>query len=173
MLFRTPKNKIIIWVITLLVFFLTPITIYLTEKVMIESSDVQIAGASATRLLFGWSIFLLIISPLAFIFIKWSLGNYKKEISLFSFNNKRFWWSIFWSLFFGIWIYTDTVFVSRIFEEFYFPEALQIITLSLLIYLLLCLRALVIIKERNLRLDIIMSCVALIFYTALHFLLFP
>jgi hypothetical protein len=172
MLLRTPKDKTVIWSITFLVFCLTPLTIYLTEKVMIESRDFRLEGASADRMLIGWSVFLFLISPFPIIFINWSLKNYKEEISLFSFNTGRFWWSIFWSLFFGVWICAESVFTIGIFKQFYFPEAFQIITLSLLIYLLLCLRALVVSKEKNFKIDLLMSCVALLFFTVLHLLLF-
>lgn len=162
MLFQTPKDKTIIWIIALLLFFLIPITFYLTEKVMLEISDVQIAGASATRVLIGWFIVLLLMSPFIIIFIRWTLKDYKAETPFFIFNFKRVWWSSFWTFFFVFWIYFEINAFLRFFKQFYFPEAFQLITVLLLFYLQLCLWVCIILKERKLSSDIMMICLALI-----------
>jgi hypothetical protein len=172
MILKTPRNETIIWVVALLLLYLIPLTMYSTEKVIMESSDVVFHGRSATHVFVGWFIFLHLLSPFAFVFIKWALKNYSAEVSLFKFNHRRIWWSLFWSLFFGIWIYTTVECVLQIFRQFYFPEALQVITLTLITYLFLCLRVCVILKERNFKLDTVMTCIGLLINFTIHYLLF-
>ena len=164
MLFQSPRDKTIIWIIALILFFLIPLTFYLTEKVMIESSDIAFERESAIRILIGWFLLLLLMSPFIIIFIKWALREYKPNTPFLIFNFKRVWWSSFWSFFFAFWIYFElnNVFL-RFFYRFYFPEAFQLITLLLLFYLQLCLWVCIISKKSKLVSDITMTCLALIF----------
>ena len=172
MLFRTPKNKTSVWIIALLLFFLIPISFYLTEKALLENSDVYIEGASATRTLIGWFIVLLIMTPFVMIFTKWALKEYKANEPFLIFDFKRRWWSSFWTFLFAFWIYIEIYVLVRVLNHFYYPEAFQLVAGLLLFYLNLCLWVNIIHKKRELGSDILMVCVALLLTGFTHFFVF-
>lgn len=172
MLLKTPKEKSMIWVAAIAQFFLIPINNWFSEKIMLDTSDFSIEGASATRVLVGSVLAILIISPFVIAFVFWTLKNYHQEISLFNFNQNRIWWSLFWTLLVADWIYIEVVFFIKFFDEFYFPEALNLIQSGLMIYLFLYLRTSIISKNEKFKLDNAMACFSLIFTVIIQTLLF-
>lgn len=159
MLFQTPKDKTIIWIVALLLFFLIPITFYLTEKVMLETSDVQFEG-SAIRVLIGWFVLMFLVSPFIYILMSLALKNYQPNAPFIIFNFNRILWSCFWIFLFTFWLLLEIFTFLQFFRHLYFPEAMQVITFSLLFYLQLCLLICIIQKKSKFGSDFTMICIA-------------
>lgn len=172
MFLQTPKEKSHIWILAGIQFFLIPINNYVSDKIRIEYSDLQIGGESAFRtLVFSFAV-LVVFSIFIIPFIYWALENYPQETSLLNFNKNRLLWSVFWTLLIADWMFVELFFFLKFFDGLYTSEAFNIVQSGLLIYLFLCLRTSITSKIEKSKLDIIIACFTLLFTIIIQTLFF-
>lgn len=143
---RTPKNRATVVVLAIVLYLTAPLVewYYFNNELTRGSFPVN-----ADSILLPISIFLtgwVVGAPVVALFLCYALQQYPGQVSLFSFNRARRYWSLIWSVILVAPIFYDVFFAV---QSAYRLQPLDVLQALLTAYLLLCLRASII--HRKLR----------------------
>lgn len=141
---KTPKNPARVTVLAIALYLTAPFIEWYYFSSELNRGAFPIDADSIflpfSMFMIGW----LVGAPFVAFFIWFTLRSYPGCVSLFNFNLKRPYWSVFWSMLFAVPIFYYLFFAI---QSIYRLHPLDVLQALLIAYLLLCLRSSIIHSE--------------------------
>ncbi len=149
--FRTPRKKLYVWIVSVIVFLSMPIFTILYYFDIYDKGAYPIDGDSITVPIFHNLVGLAVLFPFFCGFLYFSTRNYIGNKSLVFWNHDRPYWSIGWSVFFIALILVNLMGIPYIWELRLFTEGVKLLIIC---WFFLYLRAVVIAKPKGVVVEI-------------------